>query len=92
MVMTGDKRLPDEICVTVQLSGLLNLLLNLDEETDLSICKGIVADILYDLTVDELQKGIDEYFYSIGCSGDLSKDHPREYKQLCEIFGCLVMK
>lgn len=78
--------------IEVDFPSLLTLLLNLDEETDLSICKSIVSDILFKLSPDKFKEEIDKYFYSIGGTNDLIKDHPREYKQLCDLFGCIAMR
>jgi len=77
--------------IDVRFSSLLDLLLNLKEDADLIICKNTVADILYDMTTNELVDEIHKYFYTNYSDQRIEVDYPIEYEKLCKIFGCVIM-
>lgn len=78
--------------VEVRFSGLLDLLLNLNNDANLWVCKSVVED-LFKCGNLNIKDQINNYFFGKGLKNGnrLSKDFPNEYYKLCKIFGEVIM-
>lgn len=77
--------------MNIDFADVLTLLLNLDPNVDLSICKNIVSDIMYNLNHETLKQEINNYFYTDYKGQRLEIDYPIEWEKLVKIFGCIAL-